>query len=241
MHYAECSSHDEDFLERRTATTWPFLQLIDQQLLGNGKNGENKDKDCSNSSGRYFIELWWWQQLSSSLLTLQITSSSRWLPVLPHRSWVMTVTDTAPTILLTKIKTARNAEHFSASGYLLQPHRANWTNCTKSALCGAVKRSIGFTTGFHNHREVGAFSVIVQLCRLIVCSTSTAASCGAGSGNVNFSPSDLSRRGPPHTILHRGQVRKKWKTRAGCPELPITVTQGDHWTSKWSQQNITKC
>ena len=135
VHYAECSSHDEDFLERRTATTWPFLQLIDQQLLGNGKNGENKDKDCSNSSDRYSIELWWWQQLSSSLLTLQITSSSRWLPVLPHRSWVMTVTDTAPTILLTKIKTARNAEHFSASGYLLQPHRANWTNCTKSALC----------------------------------------------------------------------------------------------------------
>ena len=27
-----------------------FLQLIDQQLLGNGKNGENKDKDCHNNN-----------------------------------------------------------------------------------------------------------------------------------------------------------------------------------------------
>ena len=70
------------------------------------------------------------------LLTVDITNNL-FLPVIAPccRTAVMTVTDAAPTILLTEIKTARNAEDFSASGYLLQPHRANWTNCTKSALC----------------------------------------------------------------------------------------------------------
>ena len=70
------------------------------------------------------------------LLTVDITNNL-FLPVIAPccRTAVMMVTDAAPTILLTEIKTARNAEDFSASGYLFQPHRANWTNCTKSALC----------------------------------------------------------------------------------------------------------
>ena len=80
MHYAECSSHDEDFLERRTATTWPFLQLIDQQLLGNGKNGENKDKDCSNSSDRYSIDRVV-MVTTIKLLTVDITNNL-FLPVI---------------------------------------------------------------------------------------------------------------------------------------------------------------
>ena len=53
------------------------------------------------------------------LLTVDITNNL-FLPVIAPccRTAVMTVTDEAPTILLTKIKTARNAEDFSASGYL---------------------------------------------------------------------------------------------------------------------------
>ena len=142
------------------------------------------------------------------LLTVDITNNL-FLPVIAPccRTAVMTVTDAAPTILLTEIKTARNAEDFSASGYLLQPHRANWTNCTKSALRRLRAAGRG--------REMSILACLI------------------------YRGADLRR--PPHTILHKGQVRKKWKTPAGCPELPIIVTQGDHWTSKWSQQNITKC